>query len=169
MIPEELPPHSIVLDKLEAAEEALGEKLGGGSKHKYARFLIAALSSIPWIGGVIAASASLSAELEQGKVNELHRLWLAEHQQKARELVGALTDIFARLENFGDEINERLESPEYLNLVKRCFRSWDEADTQDKKQMSRNSLPMLAQSNCVTMTLCGYSSRGSISTTKPIS
>jgi hypothetical protein len=135
MVPEELPPHSIVLDKLEAAEEALGEKLGSGSKHKYARFLVAALSSIPWIGGLIAASASLNAEIEQGRVNELHRVWLAEHQQKARELVGALSDICARLENFGDEINERLESPEYLNLVKRCFRSWDEADTQDKKQM----------------------------------
>jgi hypothetical protein len=135
MNPEELPLHSIVLDRLEAAEGALSEKLGSGSKRKYARFLIAALSSIPWIGGVIAASASLSAEVEQGKVNELHRLWLAEHQQKAKELIGALTDIFARLENFGHEIDERLESPEYLNLVKRCFRSWDEADTQEKKQM----------------------------------
>lgn len=135
MNPEELPPHSIVLDKLEAAGDALSDQLGGGSKHKYARFLIAALSSIPWIGGVIAASASLSAEVEQGKVNDLHRLWLSEHQQKIKELLGALSDIFSRLENFGEEINERLESPEYLNLVRRCFRSWDEADTQEKKQM----------------------------------
>src|SRR5438105_4479509 len=135
MNPEELPPHSIVLDKLEGAEDSLSEKLGSGSKHKYARFVVAAPSSIPWIGGVIAASASLSPEVEQGKVNELHRLWLTEHQKKVRELVGALSEIFARLENFGDEIDERLESPEYLNLVKRCFRSWDEADTQDKKQM----------------------------------
>lgn len=63
MNPEELPPHSIVLDKLEAAGDALSDQLGGGSKHKYARFLIAALSSIPWIGGVIAASASLSASI----------------------------------------------------------------------------------------------------------
>lgn len=135
MNPQELPPHSIVLDKLEAAEDSLSESLGSGSKHKYARFVVAALSSIPWIGGVIAAGASLSAEVEQGKLNELHRLWLTEHQKKVRELVGALSDIFARLENFGDEIDERLESPEYLNLVKQCFRSWDEADTQDKKQM----------------------------------
>jgi len=132
---EQHPPHSIVLDGLEANTDALSEKLGNGRKRKYARFVIAALSSIPWIGGVIAASTSLSAEVEQGQVNELHRLWLAEHQQKARELIGALSDIFARLENFGDEINQRIESPEYLNLVKRCFRSWDEAETQDKKQM----------------------------------
>lgn len=125
----------ITLEGIEVAGNALAEKLGSGRKRKYARFLIAALSGIPWIGGVITASTGLSAELEQGQVNELHRLWLAEHQQKARELIGALSDIFTRLENFGHEIDQRIESPEYLSVVKRCFRSWDEADTQDKKQM----------------------------------
>jgi hypothetical protein len=149
MNPDQLPPHSIVLDKLEAAEDALTNQLGSGSKRKYARFLVAALSSIPWIGGVIAASASLSAEIEQGKLNELHRLWLSEHQQKVRELIGALTDILGRLENFGSEIDERIQSPEYLNLVKRCFRSWDEAETQDKKQMLKKLV-----TNAGTIKLC---------------
>jgi hypothetical protein len=135
MNPQELPPHSITLDRLEAAQEALTAKLGGSRARKYARFVVAALSSIPWIGGVIGASASLSAERDQDEINELHRMWLAEHQEKARELVSAFVDIFSRLESFGDEIQERIESPEYLNLVKKCFRSWDEADTQDKKQM----------------------------------
>jgi hypothetical protein len=46
-----------------------------------------------------------------------------------------LSEIFGRLDNFGDEVQERIESPQYLALVKNCFRSWDEADTQDKKQM----------------------------------
>jgi hypothetical protein len=128
-----IPP--ITLDTVEAAGNALAEKLGSGRKRKYVRFLIAALSGIPWIGGVITASTGLSAEFKQGQVNDLHRLWLAEHQQKARELIEALGDIFTRLENFSHEIDERIESPEYLNIVKRCFRSWDEADTQEKKQM----------------------------------
>jgi hypothetical protein len=135
MANQELPSGSIMLDKLEAAQEALSEKLGGSRFRKYTRFVVAALSSIPWIGGVIGASASLSAEVDQHEVNELHRLWLAEHQQKARELVATLIEIFSRLEGFGEEIQERIESPEYLNLVRKCFRSWDEADTQDKKQM----------------------------------
>ena len=149
MIQHEFPAYPIVLDKLEAAQEALSDKLGDGSKRKYARFIVAALSSIPWIGGLIGAGASFSAEIEQGKVNELHRLWLAEHQQKARELVGTLTDIFARLENFGEEIRERIESPEYLNLVKKCFRSWDAADTQDKKQMLKKLI-----TNACAIKLC---------------
>jgi hypothetical protein len=132
---QELPAHSIVLDRLEAAQESLSSRLGGSRSRKYARFVIAALSSIPWIGGVIGASASLSAERDQEEINELHRMWLDEHQQKARELVAAFVDIFSRLESFGDEIKERIESPEYLDLVKKCFRSWDEAGSQDKKQM----------------------------------
>ncbi len=132
---QELSPHSIVLDRLEAAQEALSAKLGGSRTRKYARFIIAALSSIPWIGGVIGAGASLSAERDQEEINHLHRMWLEEHQEKARELVAAFVDIFSRLESFGDEIADRIESPGYLNLVKKCFHSWDEADSQDKKQM----------------------------------
>ena len=135
MDPQDLPAHSIVLDSVEASQEALTEKLGGSRTKKYVRFVVAALSSIPWVGGVIAASASLSAEKNQEEINDLHRMWLAEHQQKAKELSSAFVEIFSRLENFGDEVDERIESPEYLNLVKKCFRSWDEADTQDKKQM----------------------------------
>jgi hypothetical protein len=133
--PQDLPAHSIILGKVEAAQDALSEKLGGSKTKKYVRFVVAALSSIPWVGGLIAASASLSAEKNQEEINDLHRMWLAEHQEKARELSSAFVEIFSRLESFGDEIQERIESPEYLNLVKKCFRSWDEADTQDKKQM----------------------------------
>ncbi len=135
MNPQDLPAHSIVLGRVEATQESLSEKLGGSRAKKYVRFVVAALSSIPWVGGLIAASASLSAEKNQEEINDLHRMWLAEHQEKARELSSAFVEIFSRLESFGDEIQERIESPEYLNLVKKCFRSWDEADTQDKKQM----------------------------------
>jgi hypothetical protein len=99
------------LDGIEAAGDALVEKLGSGRKRKYARFLIAALSGIPWIGGVITASTSLSAEFEQGQVNELHRLWLAEHRQKARDLIGALGDIFTRLEILATRLTSVLSHP----------------------------------------------------------
>jgi hypothetical protein len=135
MANEELSSSAIVVDRLEAAQEDLAESLGGGKYKKYIRFVVAALSSIPWIGGLIGASAAFTAERDQERVNDLHRLWLEEHQEKAAELGNTLMDIFARLENFGDAIKERIESPEYLNLVKKCFRSWDEADTEEKKQM----------------------------------
>jgi hypothetical protein len=120
---------------LEPSQEALAQRLSEGKNRKYVRFLVAALGSIPWIGGFIAASASLTAEREQQNISDLQRVWLQEHKQKIAELREALSDIFRRLDNFGDQIQERIESPEYLSLVRKAFRSWDEADTQEKKLM----------------------------------
>lgn len=120
---------------VEASHDAFVERLTGGRGRKYTRFVMAALGSIPWVGGVIAATASLSAERDQEKISDLQRLWLEEHKEKVRELGATLNDIFERLDSMGSEIQDRIDSPEYLTLVRKNFRSWDEADTQDKKQM----------------------------------
>jgi hypothetical protein len=58
----------------EPSQSALIERLGSGKYKKYARFVVAAVSAIPWIGGVIGAAASFSAERDQEGVNDLHRL-----------------------------------------------------------------------------------------------
>jgi len=129
------PTHEVPAELVEPSQDALVAKLGAGRSHKYARFVVAALSSIPWVGGFIAASGSLSAEREQEGINELQRLWLEEHKKKIKELSATLADIFIRLDNFGDDVKQRIESSEYLALVKKAFRSWDEADTETKKQM----------------------------------
>jgi len=120
---------------VEPSQDKFIEKLGEGKRRKYERFVLAALSSIPWVGGVIGAAASLSAEKDQEQINDLQRAWLEEHKQKIADLGQTLTEIFGRLDGFGDEIKDRLESKEYLSLVRRVFRSWDVADTQDKRQM----------------------------------
>jgi hypothetical protein len=120
---------------IEPSQDSLVSKLGAGQSHKYARFVVAALGSIPWVGGFIAASAALSGEREQQEINNLQRLWLEEHKKKIQDLQKTLVDIFSRLDNFGDEVEQRIESPEYLALVGKAFRSWDEADTEDKRQM----------------------------------
>jgi hypothetical protein len=119
----------------QVSQDALIARLGAGKSRRYVRFLVAALGSIPWVGGLIAASASLSAEKEQQTLNELQRLWLEEHKEKLKQLGDTLAEILVRLDKLGDEVQERIESPEYLALVKKAFRSWDQADTDEKKQM----------------------------------
>jgi hypothetical protein len=106
---------------LEPSQEALVQRLSEGKNRKYVRFLVAALGSIPWIGGFIAASASFDAEREQQGINDLQQVWLQEHKGKIAELRDALTDIFHCLDNFGDQIQQRIESPEYLALVRKTF------------------------------------------------
>jgi len=127
----------------------LVQKLRGGKNRRYGRFALAALSSIPWVGGVISAIASFSAEKDQEGINDLQKLWMEGHEEKIRELADTLTDIFARLEGFGDEIQERIESPTYLALVREAFRSWDQADTQEKKQMLKTLI-----TNAAAIKLC---------------
>jgi hypothetical protein len=128
-------PKSDCPEVAEGTQEALLARLGSDKGHRYFRFLVAALGSIPWVGGLIAASASLSAENEQQRLNELQRLWLEEHKEKLKQLGETLAEILVRLDNLGDEVQERIESPEYLALVRKAFRSWDQADTQEKKEM----------------------------------
>jgi len=60
--------------KLEEAQIALAERLGGSQRKKYVRFFVAALSSIPWVGGLFGAASSFTAEQDQEKTNDLHRL-----------------------------------------------------------------------------------------------
>lgn len=119
----------------ENPDNELANKMTGGRHRKYGRFVLAALSSIPWVGGVISAVASFTAEKDQEGINEMQKVWLTGHEQKIRELADTFTEVFDRLDGFGEEINERIQSPEYLALVKSAFRSWDEADTNEKKEM----------------------------------
>lgn len=61
---DDLGPSSLISKDLQPGSDdtaaALAEKLGAGKYKKYVRFFVAALSSIPWIGGVIGAAASLT-------------------------------------------------------------------------------------------------------------
>lgn len=126
--------NGVILSK---EQQAVLEQITGGNWKKYGRVAMAAMGSLPWVGSVISAAAALSAENEQGKTNHLLYLWVQEHEEKLRALIATMQSIFARFESFGDEIQTRIESPEYLNLVRETFRIWDEAETGEKRDMLR--------------------------------
>ncbi len=103
---------------------------------------IAALGSIPWIGGVVAAAADAAHKIKSGEESaETDRLlmeWLEEHQQKLAALRATLNEMAGRLEGFGQEMEERITSEDYLTLVRKTFREWDIADTAEKKRLLVN-------------------------------
>lgn len=121
-------------DKIKEIYDKLSHIDEKGKKSRTGRFVVSALSSIPWIGGVIAASSALHGEKEQGKINSLQRLWLEEHHKKIEELAFAIYEITERLNSTGSENDDRLSSDEYLSLVRKGFKEWDNAETQEKKQ-----------------------------------
>lgn len=125
---------------LEPEEMGLEKALYGENHEKYAHFLCAVLSCIPWVGSLIGASAVLHAEVQQGKANELVGQWLTEHRRKIIELEITLADIIKRVESFGDEATTRLNDENYLELVRQGFYIWDQANTKTKRDYVRKTL-----------------------------
>lgn len=124
--------------KVELISNQIAELTPSGRKRFFEKFLLAALGSIPWVGGFISTMASLKTEASDLRANDLRTQWLREHQQKLTHLAQTLSDISDRFEKLGSQIDERIESDAYLNLVRRAFRTWDQADTQEKRKYAAN-------------------------------
>ena len=104
------------------------------------KLALAALGSIPWVGGFMAAIASIKEDDAQSGKDNLQRQWLEEHAKKIKELADTLSAMLQRLDSFGEDVKQRLESDEYLDLIRAGFRKWDEASTSEKKRLIANLL-----------------------------
>ena len=78
------------------------------------------------------------SEEEANHQNYLLRLWVEEHRRRLITLGQTLQEVQSRFENFGDEINERIQSEAYRALVRKAFRAWDQSDTEEKRRMLGN-------------------------------
>lgn len=106
----------------------------------FEKFLSAALGSVPCIGGFLSAAASFKAEEGALRTDSLHAQWLEEHARKLANLRTTLEAIVNRFENLGNAIDDRIQSEEYLQLVRRAFRVWDDAATDEKRKYVGNVL-----------------------------
>lgn len=134
----------------EVAEAILSaESSGKGSKSANARFYLAILGVLPWIGVMISATLARWAEAEQQGLNDLHRGWLEEHDARLGELKQTIRQIEDRVEGFGEEAQKRLNSDDYLGLARKGFRVWDRAESHDKRELVRKVLTNAACSKMV--------------------
>jgi hypothetical protein len=118
-------------------------------RRAFEKFITAALGSIPWVGGFIAAAIDFKLEGRERLQDDLQTRWLNEHENKLGRLANTLNSITARFDALGDQIHERIQSEEYLDLVRRAFRAWDRADTDEKRRYVANLV-----SNASGTTLC---------------
>jgi hypothetical protein len=102
------------------------------------KFFLAAIGSIPWVGGLLSAAAAMKSEEQAARTDELQTQWLEAHQSKLTDLGSTLSDIEDRFEKLGPEVKARVESDEYLALVRQAFRTWDNADTKEKQRYAAN-------------------------------
>ena len=104
------------------------------------KVILAALGSIPWVGAFFSTMATLKTEEGSMKTDYLQSKWLQEHENKLRELLVTLSEIDNRFNSIGDEIEERVTSEDYLKLVRKSFKVWDDADTHEKRTYVANLL-----------------------------
>lgn len=109
------------------------------------KFGLAAISVIPWVGPLIVAGIELTGK--NGKVDDLQSQWLETHRIKFQRLHETLRQIAERLENFGEEIDARLEDPKFLTLVEKAFQGWDRATTDEKRDYIRRLVANAAASS----------------------
>jgi hypothetical protein len=137
-----------------SVEEKISEELirSFGSKRMriFSKIFGAALGSVPWVGGFLSAITDFKADQGLVKNNQLYQLWLEEHKTKMQTLAEALREVMKRLDEFPEEINARLASEEYLQIVRKSFRSWDKSDTQEKRELIRKLLTNSAANKLVT-------------------
>lgn len=107
-------------------------------KRALEKFALAALGSIPWVGGFISAAVNLKIEEGGLKTDSLQTRWLEEHQRKMESLASTLGKISERFESIGSTVDERIRSEEYLDVVRKAFRAWDKSDTDEKRKYASN-------------------------------
>lgn len=107
-------------------------------RQMFEKFALAALGSIPWVGGFISAAVSIKMEEGGIRANNMQTQWLEEHTKKIQRLQETLSEIALRFDTLGEQIYERIQSEEYLDLVRKSFRVWDNADTEEKRKYAAN-------------------------------
>lgn len=133
--------------EIEKIKEELSQVAPTTKKRALEKFGLAALGSIPWVGGFISAAASMKTEEGTLKTDSLQTRWLEEHETKMQILGETLTEISASFERLGEAVDERIQSKEYLDLVKKSFRTWDAADTDEKRKYIANLISNASGSN----------------------
>lgn len=95
---------------------------------------------VPFAGGFFSAAAGAWSEHEQEKINEFFRHWLKMLEDELKEKEKTILEIMSRLDIRDEKISKRLESPEYQSLIKKTFREWSGAESEDKRTYIRNVL-----------------------------
>lgn len=96
--------------------------------------------AVPLAGGILSAAAGAWSENEQDKVNNFFKEWIKMLEDEIKEKEKTILEIMARLDIHDEEVVRRLESKEYKSLLKKTFREWSGAESEEKRTYIRNIL-----------------------------
>jgi hypothetical protein len=95
---------------------------------------------IPFAGGLLSAAASAWSEREQNRINAFLHHWLQMLAAEMREKEQTILEITSRVDMRDEETANRVESPAYQALLRKAFRDWAGAESEEKRILVRNLL-----------------------------
>ena len=101
---------------------------------------------MPFAGGIFSAAAGAWSENDQERVNRFFKQWIKMLEDEIREKEQTVLEIMARLDIHDEKVASRIESKEYQSLLKKTFREWSGAESEDKRRCIRNILANAAAS-----------------------
>lgn len=117
---------------------------------KIARGVLQVAGSIPIAGGVFSAVAGAWSEKEQEKMNDFFRQWVSMLEDEINEKHQTIIEIMLRLDVHEEKISERIKSDDYKSLLRKTFREWAGAESEQKRIYIRNILANAGSTDLVT-------------------
>lgn len=115
--------------------------LASGKGPMVARFALALLSgTVPFVGGIFSGASGAWSDAEQSSFKKILASWLKMQEEEIKEIGKTLQEVLDRLDFNDQVVFARLESPEYLSIIKKCFRDWSAAESEEKRKLIRNLL-----------------------------
>jgi hypothetical protein len=125
----------------EQLRKDMDDALKGGSGPAISRFALACIGgAIPFVGGVFGATAGAWSEAEQKRFNKIFASWLRLQEDEIKEIGVTLAEVMIRLDMNDPKVEERVQSPAYLSIIKKCFRDWSATESEEKRILIRNLL-----------------------------
>lgn len=134
------------VDSKEITHRQIEETLASGAGPKWARFALSCIGgAIPLAGGLASGLAGAWSERDQQYYNKLLAHWLKLQEAEIKEIGVTLLEILMRLNTHDEAVQKRIESPEYLSLIRKAFRDWSAAESELKRELIRNLLTHAAE------------------------
>jgi hypothetical protein len=105
---------------------------------------------VPFAGGLLSAIGSAWSGNDQDRINNFLRHWIQMLRDEILEKEQTIIEIAQRLDLHDEKIIERMDSKVYQSLLKKAFREWSAAESENKREYVRNILSNAAATSLVS-------------------
>lgn len=126
--------HNSITSEIEQA-------ISTNKKTDLVKFALSALGgAIPLAGGILSGVSGAWSGKEQEKINSLFNAWMKIQEDQLEQIGLTLSEVLTKVDLTNEEVEERIKSKGYSELVRKCFRDWSAGDSEEKRKLLSNLL-----------------------------